>query len=253
MTRSGQAMGKRFTLLLFTAAACALVFALPSHAQRGFLSGPHFVMRGRPHTPFRNVHHGGYLTGPRHYRYSRRARSGYLPYLYPGYYYSDYYSEPAPPEESQPTRVVVIENPQPRVEAPPPPPPKSLLLELRGNHWVRVTDSGTAIADSEPEQKSSEKTSRLRTATQQPGEAVEPPRELPPAVLVFRDGHKEEIKRYTIVGGTIYANSDYWNNGSWTRKVPIAELNVPATLKLNRERGAKFSLPSSPNVVVVRP
>ena len=72
-------------------------------------------------------------------------------------------------------------------------------------------------------------------------------------MLVFRDGHQEEITRYTIVGGTIYARANYWSNGSWTRKVPVAELNVPATLELNRERVANFSLPSGPHVVVIRP
>lgn len=246
-------MGKRLAILLFTTMACALVFALPSQAQRGVLFGQGRGMQGRPHTPFRGIHHGGYLTGPRHYRYPRRSRSDYLPYLYPGYYYSDYYSQPAPSEESQPTRVIVVENTQPHAEAPPPPPPKSLLLELQGNHWVRVTDSGTEMVGTEPKPKDSAKASRPRPATPQPGEAMEAPRELPAAVLVFRDGHQEEVKRYTIVGGTIYASANYWNNGSWTRKVPIAELDVPATLKLNRERGTKFNLPSSPNVVVVRP
>jgi hypothetical protein len=72
-------------------------------------------------------------------------------------------------------------------------------------------------------------------------------------VLVFRDGHKEEIGKYTIMGATIYANADYWSSGSWTRQVQIIELDVPATLKLNRERGAKFSLPSGPNEVMIRP
>ena len=76
---------------------------------------------------------------------------------------------------------------------------------------------------------------------------------LPPAVLVFRDGHKQEIEKYTIVGATIYTNADYWSSGSWTREVQIVELDVPATLKLNRERGAKFSLPSGPNEVMIRP
>jgi hypothetical protein len=56
-----------------------------------------------------------------------------------------------------------------------------------------------------------------------------------------------------IVGRTLYTTADYWTTGSWTRKVEIAELNVPATLKLNHERGTKFSLPSGPTEVMVRP
>jgi len=30
-------------------------------------------------------------------------------------------------------------------------------------------------------------------------------------------------------------------------------LDIPATLKINRERGLKFSLPSGPGEIVVRP
>jgi hypothetical protein len=244
-------MGKRLTLALSMAVLGAAVFPIPSQAQRGFLTGQGAAMRGRSHVPFRGGHQGAYLTGQRGHRYPRRSGYGALPYLYPSYYYSDYFSEPDV-SESQPTRVVV-ENSKLPAETPPPPPPESLVLELQGNHWVRITDSGRTVVNSEPEQKGSSKTSNLRTMTPEQGGVMEPPRELPPAVLVFRDGHKEEITRYTIVGGTIYTSSDYWNNGSWTRKVPIAELDVPTTLELNRERGANFSLPSSPGVVVIRP
>jgi len=72
-------------------------------------------------------------------------------------------------------------------------------------------------------------------------------------VLVFRDGHKDEVSEYTIMSGTIYSKTDYWTTGSWTRKIQVADLDVPATLKLNRERGLKFALPGSPNEVVIRP
>ena len=72
-------------------------------------------------------------------------------------------------------------------------------------------------------------------------------------MLVFRDGHQEEIGKYLIEGTTIYTGSDYWTTGSWTRKVPIADLNVAETLKLNQQRGANFRLPSNPNEVMLRP
>jgi hypothetical protein len=75
---------------------------------------------------------------------------------------------------------------------------------------------------------------------------------LPPAVLVFRDGHQEEVERYVVHGNVLYSSADYWTTGSWTRKIPIAELDVPASLKLNAERGGKLSLPTRPNEVVVR-
>jgi hypothetical protein len=83
--------------------------------------------------------------------------------------------------------------------------------------------------------------------------AAQPSQELPPAVLVFRDGRQEEVKRYMIMGTVIYTRADYWSTGSWTRKIAIADLDVPATLRLNQGRGAKFGLPSGPDEVVVRP
>jgi hypothetical protein len=246
-------MGKNLTLALALAVLGALVCPLPSQAQRDFLFGPGQAVRARPHIPLRNARPGIRLTGPRGHRHSRGYRSGVVPYLYPYSYYSDYYPEPAP-AEAQPDRVVVVENSKPHSEAAPPaPPPESLMLELQGNHWVRVTNSGRTMANFQPGEKGSAKNASVRLLPEQENAAVVKARELPPAVLVFRDGHKEEVTRYTIIGGTIYTRADYWNNGSWTKKVPIAELNIPATLKLNRERGANFSLPSGPHVVVIRP
>ena len=89
-----------------------------------------------------------------------------------------------------------------------------------------------------------------KLAAQLPRESA---RELPPAVLVFRDGRTEEVSSYTIMSGTIYLKADYWTSGSWTRKIQIADLDVPVTLKLNQGRGLNFVLPASPNEVVMRP
>ena len=245
-------MKSKLITFLSVAILGAVIYALPAYAQRGFLTGRGPGMRGGVHAPFRGAQHvrGGYLTGIRGHRGYRRSGALVYPYWYPSYY-SDYYSEPAP-AEAPPPRVVIVENTQPRAEAPPPPPPDSLVLELQGNHWVRVTDSGQTELSPETGQQAPAKASSQRRAM--PLETAEaPPTSLPPAVLVFRDGHKEEITRYTIIGGTIYTSADYWNQGKWTKKVPIADLNIPATLELNRQRGANFSLPSSPSVIVVRP
>ncbi len=62
----------------------------------------------------------------------------------------------------------------------------------------------------------------------------------------------EELGKYMIQGVVLLTTADYWSTGSWTRKIPLAELDIPASLKLNRERGSKFNLPSGPNEVVVR-
>jgi len=171
----------------------------------------------------------------------------FLPF---GDYYPDYDYEPVEPEAPPPQGFVV---PYAQPPAPVPPAENPLVLEYQGGQWVRIANYGQSPTGAQPVQPRPAQASNLRSVTAGENEAAQPPRELPPAVLVFRDGHKEEIEGYTILGDVLYTSADYWSTGSWTRKVPIAELDVPATLKLNQERGGKFSLPSGPHEVVIRP
>jgi hypothetical protein len=57
-------------------------------------------------------------------------------------------------------------------------------------------------------------------------------------VLVFRDGHKTEAVNYAIVGQTlwIYTETD-------SKKMPLADLDVPATKSANSDRGVTFQVP----------
>ncbi len=57
-------------------------------------------------------------------------------------------------------------------------------------------------------------------------------------VLVFRDKHSEEIQNYAIVGKTLWVFTELR-----ARKIPVADLNVPATTKANEDRGIDFRLP----------
>ena len=57
-------------------------------------------------------------------------------------------------------------------------------------------------------------------------------------VLIFRDKHTEEVQKYAIVGKTFWIF-----NETRARKIPIADLDVPATTKANQDRGIEFSLP----------
>ena len=179
------------------------------------------------------------------------ADSAFLPY-----FYSDDDSEPGV-IEAPPPQVTVLQPAQPAAVSPAPKPSESLLLELHGDHWVRITNFGqsqtAAPADQSGLAPPATGSPAVPPATPRRAQSAEPQTPLPPAVLVFRDGHGEVIGKYTIVGTTIYTSADYWSSGSWTRQVQIAELDVPATLKLNRERGTKFSLPSGPNEVIIRP
>lgn len=145
-------------------------------------------------------------------------------------YDSESYEYPPPPEP--PARP----QPPPAVEESKQPLPSPLLLELHGNQWVQVNNFRPPPAEAQPLSPGDQKASPL-----------------PPAVLVFRDGHTEEVSSYSIIGPVIYTKADYWASGKWTRKIQIADLDLPATLKQNQERGVKFELPSSPDEVMIRP
>ena len=127
--------------------------------------------------------------------------------------------------------------------------PEPLLLEWHGDHWVRVTSHGQWATGARPDYSGR---SNGRSTPSERSSASQPPRELQPAVLVFRDGRKEEVSGYTIIGGTMYTKADYWTSGSWTKEIQIADLDLPATLRLNQERGVKFALPAGPYEVVMR-
>ena len=145
--------------------------------------------------------------------------------------YDDGYEMTTAPEPAEP-------QPAPSPQLKPEPPLEPALYELRANQWVRV--------------KFGDNTATSAAPISTPG-AQAAAKELPPAILVYRDGHTEELTSYSIIGTTIYTKADYWTSGSWTRKIRIADLDVPATVKRNHERGVSFELPSSPNEVILRP
>lgn len=61
----------------------------------------------------------------------------------------------------------------------------------------------------------------------------------PPTVLVFKDGHKTEVGNYAIVGDTLFELSD-----GRTRKILLADLDLPATEKANNDLGVDFQVPA---------
>jgi hypothetical protein len=77
------------------------------------------------------------------------------------------------------------------------------------------------------------------SAPAQPREQ-DPVESLPATVLVFRDQHKQEVQNYAIVGQTL------WNFApQHTQKIPLSDLDLPATTKANDERGVDFRVPGA--------
>ncbi|MBZ5511973.1 MAG: hypothetical protein LAN70_12485 [Acidobacteriia bacterium] len=150
---------------------------------------------------------GAYNGGPANLRPKRHRNNNagayypiYVPYAYP---------------------VAVAAEPEPEAEAEPDPPAPT-IFEHRATS-ERVHDSShyanpPTVADD-----------------QSPADA----REQIPVVLVYLDGHEQEVKNYAIVGPTLY------DLGAFVaHKIPLAELNLKATIKANDDRGVEFSVPS---------
>jgi hypothetical protein len=80
---------------------------------------------------------------------------------------------------------------------------------------------------------------RLKAEREQLQVLSRPPARIEPStVLVFRDKHIQEVQNYAIVGQTLWIMSQDRAN-----KVPLSQLDIPATQKLNDERGVAFQLP----------
>lgn len=146
--------------------------------------------------------------------------------------------EPAP---IQPLSVVVVQPAGPAAaprEEEPRPPAKPLLLELQGDHWVQVEhfEMSSNIVHNRYQQ-SVERSDNPSVDT----------------LLVFRDGRSERTSAYAVIGDSLFEQSNYWMSGSWTRKIPIADLDLPATIKANQRRGVIFRLPAGPNEIVLQP
>src|SRR5271155_978340 len=157
-------------------------------------------------------------------------------------FYSDYQVAPV----TVPPQFVIVQ-PAPVADTQPEIKSEPLMIELQGNRYVRFggrQQSAERGANAPPDYAEVDAGDSPQTR---------PPAALPPAVLIFKDGHREQVPEYAIVGSTIYASGDYWQSGHWTKNIQYSALDIPATIQANHQAGIRFSLPSGPNEVVTRP
>ncbi|MFZ1010877.1 MAG: hypothetical protein WAN65_28820 [Candidatus Sulfotelmatobacter sp.] len=144
-----------------------------------------------------------------------------------------------------------------------------LMVELQNGQYVRVNTNAAEVDDAhdltfaasgkapnkntQPAKSARNHSSPLAEPTAALGITASRSRELPPATLIFRDGHSEEVRDYTIADGILYARGDYYADGYWNKKIALSTLDVAQTLQANATRSVNFVLPSSPNEVITRP
>jgi hypothetical protein len=207
-------------------------------------AGPTFVSRHFSNSAFSNFA-------------SRYGSLAYLsePFFGTDFYADDLYNAGYPVAAQLP--VVIMQRTPGGTEAAAPvtsAPVQPLMIELQGDRYVHVSGddrSGAEMVDRDTI------LSRERADAPHPdlshANLSRVAEDLPPAVLVFRDGHREEVSNYTITDGVLYASSDFYRDGAWNRKIELSSLSLPETAKASQERGVEFRLPTSPNEVIVRP
>jgi hypothetical protein len=168
----------------------------------------------------------------------RSNGDGFLgaPFFYPDYDYGESYA-PNAGEEAPPPMVITRPDSPRTAKATP------LLIEWRGDRYIRY--GGT-------EETAQRGTSTHPDYSEPPsGNApAKPALAAAPAVLVYRDGRRQEISNYAIADGVIYVQGSYWQNGSKANSIPLTALDQLATMQANQQRGVNFILPSASNVVI---
>ena len=143
----------------------------------------------------------------------------YYPY-YPYYPYDNSYDQyPADSNSAQPQQAVAD---QPEAPAP-------TVFENRPGYKPPPVQSDTATNQAPAP-------SDVTANNQAPDVPGEPE---PTTILVFRDGHQLEIGNYVIVGNTLYNMSGAYRS----YKIQLADLDLPATIKANEDRGVDFHVP----------
>jgi len=182
-------------------------------------------------------------TGFAHAQRSRSFSRGYYPVAYFDpldwdYMYPTDYSVPAQPS------VIVLQPPAAAVvPQPPSPPAHPLLIELQGDRYVEIN------GENQPDAGMIEQQPRPAIRSQ----SLTPASLRQDALLIFRDGHREQVAGYAITGGFLYATANYYTEGTWNRKIELSSLNLPDTVSANQSRGINFHLPSASNEVIVGP
>jgi hypothetical protein len=138
---------------------------------------------------------------------------GFFPFL-PWFYEDDWDPNMAPAPASQP-QVIVIREPAAQYGPPPAalPPAKAKVIEVPGSSDV----AGDHAAEA-------------------------------PATLVLRDGKEITVSRYMIMGQYLYDSS----RPRHTTRIPLDQLDLQATERLNAQHGVPFAIPADSSEVMVR-
>jgi len=152
--------------------------------------------------------------------------------FYPAYY-------PAYPIYSGAVYSTGVEAPQPVVrESEEEEPPALTIFERRGRSSYRAPEPSRYGEHIFGERRVPSRETEAGAAQPAAEKPAATPEEQQVTILVYRDGHRREIRNYAVLGKTLFDLS----SGRMLR-VPLAELDLAATRKANEEAGVEFVLP----------
>jgi len=110
--------------------------------------------------------------------------------------------------------------------------PSTTVVDREGDLAVEIGQLKDEVARLREEEASREQ--ERQAATQRPP----PVAENSPTILIFHDGRRSEVRNYAIVGQTLWALTE-----QRAHKIPISDLDIDATKKVNADRGVEIRLP----------
>ncbi|MDP9262848.1 MAG: hypothetical protein M3O85_00845 [Acidobacteriota bacterium] len=117
--------------------------------------------------------------------------------------------------------------------------------ERYGEHYTDYREEerrrAKAEAQSDEERRAADQRERERAQAEKSKSEEKPEEQEPATVLVFKDGHHQDLRGYAITGEVLYDLA-----GGRARKILLADLDLPATTKLNDQLGNDFRLPTPP-------
>jgi len=143
-----------------------------------------------------------------HHRFWGWPYYGYYDYGYPGYFGDDSYSADSYQNY---------------------PPPDYSSAYIESDRQQAAIDRLENEVDRLRQEREARESQSSQARSKADSEAIE---------LVFRDKHTEEVQNYAIVGQTLWIL-----NAKRARKIPLTQLDIPATKKANDDRGVDFQLP----------
>jgi hypothetical protein len=75
---------------------------------------------------------------------------------------------------------------------------------------------------------------RARAPAEEPSSTTESE----PTELIFRDKHTEDVENYAIMGQSLWVLTS-----GEAKRIPLSDLDVAATKKVNQDRGVEFKIP----------